>query len=200
MIFSVRGPVSRLTAMAGGTIHRSGRDRAVGTMARGAGVMLLVIRRVDEVLTRGQRCRMTARTLAVQGHIAGRRMINVMIGPVATRMTTGTGVRTAFVAHCRADQGVGARIVTGGAVIMDLGICRIGEGGCRIDVTDQTGRLAGYVSGRNVIHAVIDIRNLRRVTGGAGHSRAARNGRLDGRLQRSTEAIVRVAVTGRTVA
>ena len=83
---------------------------------------------------------------------------------------------------------------------MDLGICRIGEGGCRIDVTDQTGRLAGHVSGSNMIHAVIGSRNLRGVTGGAGHTRAARDGRLDGRLQRGAVAVVGVAVTGGTVA
>ena len=38
---------------------------------------------------------MTARTLAVQRDIAGRLVIDVMIRPVATRMTGRTGVRTA---------------------------------------------------------------------------------------------------------
>ena len=89
-------------------------------MARGAGVMLLVIRRVDEVLTRGQRCRMTACTRAVQGHIAGRRMINVMIRPVATRMTGRTDIRTAFMAHRRADQRICRAVMTGRTAVMDL--------------------------------------------------------------------------------
>ena len=39
---------------------------------------------------------MTARTLAVQGDIAGRLVIDVMIRPVATRMTGRTGIRTAY--------------------------------------------------------------------------------------------------------
>ena len=155
MIFDVVRPVTGYTAVALATVVDSDADRAVGTMARGTGVMLLIIRRVDEVLTRGQRCRMTACTRAVQGHIAGRRMINVMIRPVATRMTGRTDIRTAFMAHRRADQGVGARIVTGGAAVMHLGIVRIGEGGRRIDVTDQTIGFTGHVTGTDVIHAMI---------------------------------------------
>ena len=67
-------------------------------------------------------------------------------------------------------------------------------------MTDQTGRLASDIARSDVIHAVIDIRHLRRVTGRAGHTRAARDGRLHGRLHRRAVAVVRVAVTGRTVA
>ena len=61
--------------------------------------MLLVIRRVDEVRSGGQRRRMTARTLAVQRDIAGRLLIDIVIGPVATRMTGRTGVRTACISR-----------------------------------------------------------------------------------------------------
>ena len=67
--------------------------------------MLLVIRRVDEVRSGGQRCRMTARTLAVQGDIAGRLVIDIVIGPVTTRMTGRTGVRAAFVTGSRSRSG-----------------------------------------------------------------------------------------------
>src|SRR5210317_1903571 len=91
VVLSVRGPVSGLAAVAGGTVHRTGGDGAVGVMARGTGVMLLVIRRVDEVRSSGQRRRMTARTLAVQRDIAGRLVIDIVIGPVTTRMTGRTG-------------------------------------------------------------------------------------------------------------
>ena len=96
MILSMRGPVTGYAAVTHGAVAGTRRLRAVGRMARGTGVMLLVIRRVDEVLTRGQRRRMTARTLAVQGDIASSCMIDVMIRPDATRMTGRTGVRTAF--------------------------------------------------------------------------------------------------------
>ena len=95
VVFGVRGPVSRLAVVTCRTINRTGGDGAVGCMARSTGVMFLVIRRVDEALTRGHRCRMTARTLAVQGDIAVRLVINVMIHPVATRMTGRTDIRAA---------------------------------------------------------------------------------------------------------
>ena len=185
MILSVRGPVSRDSAVACGTINRTGGDGAVRTMARGTGVMLVVIRRVDEVLTRGHRRGVAACTLAVQRDIAGRLVIDIVIRPVATRMTGRTGVRIAepgiqgTMVHRRADQCVGAGIVTGRTAVMHLGIVRIGEGRCRIGVTDQAGRLAGHVTGTNVIHAVIDIRHLRDVTGGAGGRTAAGNRALD---------------------
>ena len=49
-----------------------------------------------------------------------------------------------------------------------------------------------------MVNAVINIRNLRRMTGRAGHAGAGRDRVLDGQLRRGAVAIVGVAVTGRT--
>ncbi len=88
--------------------------------------MLLVVRRVDEVLARGQRRCMATRTLAVQGDIASSLVIDVMIGPDATGMTGRTGVWIAeacirrAVACCQVNQRVRRCVMTGCTAVMDL--------------------------------------------------------------------------------
>jgi len=89
--------------------------------------------------------------------------------------------------------------MTGGTVIMDLVVARIGEGGGRVDVTNQAGHFAGHVTGSDVINTVIDIRNLRRMTGRAGHTGAGGDGLINGQLRRSAVAVVSVEVTAGTV-
>ena len=65
MVRYMRGPVTCYSAMTQGAVTGTRRLAAVRCMAGGTGVMLLVIRRVNEALTRGHRQGMTARTLAV---------------------------------------------------------------------------------------------------------------------------------------
>jgi hypothetical protein len=96
----MRGPVTRYSAMTHGAVTGSRRLATVCPMARSTGVMLLVIRWVDEALASGQRRGMTARTLAVQGDISISLMIDIVIRPGATGMTGRTHVRTAFIALC----------------------------------------------------------------------------------------------------
>ncbi len=66
-------------------------------------------------------------------------------------------------------------------------------------MTDQTGRFAGHVLRGDVINTVINIRHLRRVTGGAGDTGTGGDGGLDGQLRRRAVAIVGVEVTAGTV-
>ena len=128
MILSMRAPVTGYPAMTHGAVAGARRLRAVGRMARGTGVMLLVVRRVDEVLARGQRRGMAAGTLAVQGDIADRRMIDVMVRPDATGMTGRTGVRTAFMACCQVNQRVRRCVMTGCTAVMDLVVAAVRKG------------------------------------------------------------------------
>ena len=140
------------------------------------GVMLLVIGSTDERSSQG--FSVAARTIAVQAEVTSGCMINIMVSPVTTYVTGGTGVRVAETIHIidqtmairAAFERVGRRIVTGGTAVMDLGIARVGEAGCRVGVTHQTGGLAGDKTGGDVINAVIDIRDLGGVTGGTGHA------------------------------
>lgn len=104
-------------------------------MTGDAGVMLLVIRRVDETLAGGHRCCMTARTLAVQGNIAGGLMIDVVVRPDTAGMTGGTDVRTAFMTGSRTDQCVRPCVMAGCTAIMDLGVAAACKGHGRIGMT-----------------------------------------------------------------
>ena len=65
MILSMRGPVTGYTAVTHGAVAGTRCLGAVGTMARGTGVMLLIIRRVNKALAGRHRRGMTACTLAV---------------------------------------------------------------------------------------------------------------------------------------
>ena len=65
MILGMRGPVIRYTAMTHGAVAGTRRLSPICRMARGTGIMLLVIRRVNKALTCRKRRAMTARTLAV---------------------------------------------------------------------------------------------------------------------------------------
>ena len=136
---------------------------------------------------------MTAVTFAVQSDIAGRLVIDVVIGPVTTRMTARTGVRAAFVTGCNADQCVGRAVMTGRAAAMNLRITAAGEGGCRIDVTDQTIGFTGDITGGDVIDTMICCRCLVGMTGGAGGRAAAGNSGLDISQWRRCRAVVGMA-------
>ncbi len=164
-------------------------------MTGGTGVMLLIVERINKARSGGHGHRVTAGTFAVQRQVAGGRMIDIMIGPVAAGVTGGTGVRTDFMADGAADQGVGARVMTGGTAVMDLVVARIGEGCRRVIVTDQTGRFTSDVLRGNVINTVINIRHLRRVTGGAGHTGTGGDGGLNRQLRRGAVAVIDVGVT-----
>jgi len=89
--------------------------------------------------------------------------------------------------------------MTGGTVIMDLVVARIGEGGGRINVTNQAGHFAEHITGSDVINTMIDIRNLRRMTGRAGHTGTGGDGLINGQLRRGAVAVVGVSMTTGTV-
>ena len=144
------------TTVTRATVVDRDADRAIRRMTGGTGVMLAIVGRINKTGAVGQGRRVTAGTAVVRGDITVRCMSDIVIGPVTTRMTGRTDIRTAFMAHRRADQGVGAGVVTGGAGIMDLVVARIGEGGRRIDVTDQTIGFTGHVTGTDVIDTMVD--------------------------------------------
>ena len=134
----MRGPVSRYAAMTQGAVTGTRRLAAVCPMARGTGIMLLIIRRVNKTLAGGQRRRMTARTLAVQRYITCCLMIDVMICPAATGMTGRTYIQTAFMAFSRADQCVRRAVMTGRTTVMNLVVAGARKGRGRIRMTRST--------------------------------------------------------------
>ena len=69
--------------------------------------------------------------------------------------------------------------MTGRTAVMNLVVAAVRKGRRRIDVTDQTGRLASHERGRNVIHAVIGGRCFVGMTGGAGGRVATGNSGLN---------------------
>jgi hypothetical protein len=117
--------------------------------------MLLVIRRVDEALTGGQRRGMTARTLAVQGDIASSRMIDAMIRPGATRMTRRTYIRAAFMACSRTDQRVRRAVMTGCTAVMHLVVAAARKGRGRIRMTHCAACLDRYITRGYMIYTMI---------------------------------------------
>ena len=119
-------------------------EAAVAIMATGATVVHLRIARVD------QRRRVVVAVAATRrinpDQDAVVRRIDRVGGFPALRMTGRTGVRTTFMAHRRADQSVGAGVMTGRTAVMNLRVTAIGESNCRIVVTDQTGGFTGDIT------------------------------------------------------
>ena len=197
VIFGVGRPVTSDATVTFTTIIDSNGNRTVSCVTGGTGIVLLIaVSCADKAGTGGHGGCVTAATFAVQAQVTGSRMIDIMISPVTTGVTGGTGPAAR---NRAADQGVGARIMTGGAAVMDLVVCRIGEGGRRINVTDQTGCFTGDEAGRDVINTVINIRNFRHVTGRTAHTGAGRDDSLNRQLNRGCIAVISIEVTGRTV-
>lgn len=155
VVLSVRGPVSGLAAVAGATVIHCNGDGTVGSVTGSTGVMLLVIGWVDEAGTCGQCCSVTAATFAMQVEVTSGCMIDIVIGPDFAGMASGTGVRSVFMGGCRTLEGIRCRVVTGGTAVVDLGVTRIGEGGRRINVTDQTSGFASNEHRGDVINTMI---------------------------------------------
>jgi len=151
----MRGPVSCYTAMTQGAVTGARRLSAVGSMARGTGVMLLIIRRVNKALACGHRRRMTARTLAVQGYVTSCLMIDVMICPDTTGMTGRTDVRAAFMTCGRADQCVRRGIMTGRTAVMYLVVAAARKGRGRIRMTYRTACFDRYITRGYMIHTAV---------------------------------------------
>ena len=82
---------------------------------------------------------------------------------VAAGVTGRTGVRTALITLGRADQGIPGA-VTGGTPIMHLRVAAVGEGGRRIDVTDQAAGITGDIPGADVVNIAMNHHKLVVVT------------------------------------
>ena len=125
--------------------------------------MLFIIGQINKALTCCQGYCVTAGTFAVQADITRPGVIDIMIGPVAAGVTGRTGIRTALITLGRADQGIPGA-VTGGTPIMYLRVATVGEGGRRVDVTDQAAGITGDIPGADMVNIAMDGHKLVVVT------------------------------------
>ena len=128
-------------------------EAAVAVVATGATVVHLRIARVDQRRRVAVAVAATRRINPDQDAVV--RRIDRVGGFPAIRMTGRTGVRAAFMAHRRADQSVGAGVMTGRTAVMNLVVAATGKGRRRIRMTHRTPGFDHHITRGNVIDTMI---------------------------------------------